>query len=174
MTEPTCTVHMGDCVTGMTDPLQEARQRLDARLDAHDEAYDQDRASFREQRPEPPTPRRDAVAHMTTKRRSGIPADQGQLTEKQFQAQVVQMAAFFGWRHYHNLYAIGSDRGYPDLTLVHPRHGVLWLELKGPRGRPGPAQEEWIDTLRAAGQRAHIVYPTDFDMVAALLSGDCR
>lgn len=99
------------------------------------------------------------------------PHYQDTLTEKQFQQQIVDMARILGWRTYHNLYAIGSDPGYPDLTLVHPQYGVLWLELKGSKGRVSPAQEAWIADLRAAGQQAHIVYPGDFDAVTVMLQG---
>lgn len=99
------------------------------------------------------------------------PANQGNLSEARFQAQIVDMAAAHGWTmRYHNLYAVGSDSGYPDLTLVHPIRGVVWLEVKGPKPTIYARQVEWLETLQASGERAYLVYPTDFDRVADLLA----
>ncbi|MDF2757514.1 MAG: hypothetical protein K0S99_145 [Thermomicrobiales bacterium] len=81
--------------------------------------------------------------------------------ERDLQARVVGMANALGWIHYATVYSIGADPGYPDLTLVHPEHGVIWLELKTDRGRVSEAQREWIACLRDAGQRAWLVYPFD-------------
>ena len=52
--------------------------------------------------------------------------DQARLTEKQFQRQIVDNALkVYGWAAtYHNLYAVGSDPGYPDLTMVHRDHEI--------------------------------------------------
>lgn len=102
------------------------------------------------------------------------PTRQENLTEPEFQRQIIDMAANLGWvRHYHNLYAVGSDRGYPDLTLVHPRHGVVWLEVKGgTRCTIYRKQLDWIEDLWAAGQHAYIVKPKDYDLVQSVLRGE--
>lgn len=57
------------------------------------------------------------------------------------------------------------------VTIVHPIHGVVWFEVKGPRGKPSPDQVEWIDDLRTAGQHAYIVYPRDVEFVEVVLRG---
>lgn len=94
------------------------------------------------------------------------------ITEASFQKTVIDMARVLGWSCFHPRYSIGSDAGYPDLTMVHPTHGALWLELKTRRGRISDAQRAWIDRLTAAGQRAYIVYPDQFDVIEALLRGE--
>jgi hypothetical protein len=81
--------------------------------------------------------------------------------ERDLQRLVVDMASALGWTHYATVYSVGADPGYPDLTLVHPEYGVIWLELKTDRGRVSEAQREWLTRLLDAGQRAWLVYPGD-------------
>lgn len=98
---------------------------------------------------------------------------QENLTEREFQGQIIEMAASLGWvRKYHNLYAVGSDGGYPDLTLAHPRLGVCWIEVKGRRGQVGPGQAEWVEDLQLSGQHAYIAFPRDTYHVETLLRGE--
>lgn len=84
-----------------------------------------------------------------------------QMTERQLQGTVQQLAQVLGWRHYHTHDSRRSNPGYPDLTLVHPGQGrVIWAELKTTRGRVSPAQREWIGDLEAAGQEVYVWRPT--------------
>lgn len=86
------------------------------------------------------------------------------LTEKQMQVALVRAAKQLGYLVYHAAYAIGSEPGFPDLTIVGK--GRFWmLELKGPKGRVSEAQEAWMAHLQAAGVDARIVWPTDYDTV---------
>lgn len=99
------------------------------------------------------------------------------MTEAELQDTIVQMAKALGWRVFHPYDARRSAPGYPDLTLVHPEHGVLWLELKvqDPRkGRVRKEQQVWLDTLRTAGQRAYVIRPADLDFVERLLRGEAE
>ena len=70
-------------------------------------------------------------------------------TEKQFQAQVVGLAKQLGWMAYHTYDSRRSEPGYPDLTLVHPQHGLIFAELKTEKGRVSPEQREWLEVLSA-------------------------
>ena len=91
--------------------------------------------------------------------------------EKAFQAHVLQLARAKGWMVYHPFDSRRSTPGYPDLTLVHPRHGdVLWIELKMPKGRISKAQRQWLDALQLRpNHRVHVFRPDDWkDLVAAL------
>jgi len=98
---------------------------------------------------------------------------QRNLTEAQWEQQIRSMAALLGWtRVYHTYDARGSDKGYPDLTLVSPRFGVLWLETKGRTGRPSLKQIDWIEELQTAGEHAYIVKPEDYDTVQHILRGN--
>lgn len=92
-------------------------------------------------------------------------------TERDFQRSVIHAAEILGWRVYHTTYSIGSDKGYPDLTMIHPTHGAMWLELKGPRGRASQEQQEWIQSLKSAGQKAYIVHWNQWDLIESLLMG---
>lgn len=91
--------------------------------------------------------------------------------EKDLQQRIKQVARQLGWKLHHETYSLGTPPGYPDLTLVHPRHGVLWLELKASNGVVKPSQQEWIDRLTEAGQRAYIVFPQHEDLVLEMLQG---
>lgn len=94
------------------------------------------------------------------------------VAEKDLQRAITDMAKALGWRYHHETFSMGSRPGYPDLTLVHPQHGVLWLELKASNGTVKPSQQEWIDALNDAGLRAFIVYPHHQDLIAELLQGN--
>lgn len=68
------------------------------------------------------------------------------ISEKAFQAQVIQLAELNGWLVFHPYDSRRSTPGFPDLTLC--RDGRLILaELKTEKGRLSPAQREWIDAL---------------------------
>jgi hypothetical protein len=86
------------------------------------------------------------------------------LSEATWQTQVIAWARRAGW---HGVRILRSDRntrgvqpedawGWPDLLLVHPRRGVLALELKAERGRLTPAQRRWLELLGAAGIPAQV------------------
>lgn len=83
------------------------------------------------------------------------------LTERQFQGTVEDMARMLGWRIYHTHDSRRSQPGFPDLVLVHPKHGVLWRELKTVKGRVSPAQRDWLADLMAAGEDADVWRPAD-------------
>lgn len=112
-----------------------------------------------------------------------MPVDPWEVPERVFQAQVMELAARFGWRVAHFrpsqtrdgrwLTAISGDPGYPDLTLVHPRRGVIFAELKTATGRPTREQLRWLEAL-AYGSRVgtHVALwrPDDLQAIAELLS----
>lgn len=81
------------------------------------------------------------------------------LTEAQLQAAIIEAAERFGWLVHHGRparvkdgwrTAITGAPGYPDLTLAR-RGRVLWLEVKGPRGRLRPHQAVWGAILGSTG-----------------------
>jgi hypothetical protein len=90
------------------------------------------------------------------------------MTEAQMLAGIKAAAKGLGFLVFHNTYAIGSDRGFPDLVIVG--YGRSWfLELKGPKGRIRPEQTTWIRELIYAGHIADIIWPDDYDeMLEAL------
>jgi len=80
------------------------------------------------------------------------------ISEAQWQAQVLGLAGFYGWRAYHppdNTPSANGRRqrvapGFPDLTLVRGPE-LIFAELKAENGRLGPGQQEWLDALGVIG-----------------------
>lgn len=83
------------------------------------------------------------------------------LTEKAWQAQVIELATLYGWEHYHPFTSIRSTPGWPDLTLIRPPE-LLFAELKTDRGRLTAAQRHWIAMLVACDMEVHVWRPADF------------
>jgi hypothetical protein len=86
------------------------------------------------------------------------------LSEKAWQAMVVQLAALTGWRTFHPYDSRRSAAGWLDLVLVRGPD-LVFAELKTDRGRVTSAQAEWIDALRAAGQEVVVWRPADWPTV---------
>lgn len=110
-------------------------------------------------------------------------------SENEFRARVMKLAKDHGWLRMHPLRAqlppergggwttnTAGEKGYPDLTLVHPRYGrVVFLELKSDSGRADPLQLVWIAALqRCTGVEAYVVAPRDWSEVQYLLSRPWR
>lgn len=95
-----------------------------------------------------------------------------QVTEEQFQRAVEEMAQRLGWTVWHDTDSRRNDPGFPDLVCVHPKHGVVWLELKRMTGRVRPEQQAWLDLLTRAGQRVYLVRPNQMDLLEALFRGE--
>lgn len=74
------------------------------------------------------------------------------MTEKELQGSVYALAKAFGWTTYHTHDSRRSERGFPDLVLVHRKRGLMFRELKAENGRLSPYQKEWISVLTEAGQ----------------------
>jgi hypothetical protein len=96
-------------------------------------------------------------------------------SEKEFQAMVVELGRALAFTSiYHTFDSRRSAFGFPDLVLVSPaRRRIVYLELKGERGKLTLEQAVWLRELSAAGAEAHAVWPRDWDAVArGLSSGD--
>lgn len=89
------------------------------------------------------------------------------LAEKQWQAQVVELARTLGWRHYHPLRSKGSPAGWPDLVLCRDR--LVFLELKTETGKVSPAQADWIRALHTTGAEIYVARPRHLQHLATLL-----
>lgn len=82
-------------------------------------------------------------------------------TEAAFQNHVEQLATAHGWLTYHTYNSMRSNPGFPDLTMVHPEHGLVFIELKTEKGRVKPDQKTWLAALKAADQYAEVWRPRD-------------
>lgn len=93
-------------------------------------------------------------------------------SEKELQSQVVAQAKALGWMVYHTHDSRRSEPGFPDLVLVHARHGVLFRELKRASGRVSAAQKAWLAGLEAAGADAAVWWPEEF--CSGLITGELQ
>lgn len=103
------------------------------------------------------------------------------ISEKAFQAQVVQLAKLNRWNVYHTFNSQRSEPGFPDLVLV--RDGCLiFAELKRQHAKPSPAQRDWIQalslvagTVGASGVigavRVFLWMPSDWHTIERVLAG---
>lgn len=98
-----------------------------------------------------------------------------ELTERQWQNQVVELAHVLGYRTYHTWNAQHSGAGFPDLVLVRaPR--VIFVELKRQRARGASmAQQVWLDELgQCDGVEVYLWRPDDWPEVERVLKGESR
>ena len=79
--------------------------------------------------------------------------------EADFQRAVIDLATRLGLKAFHSTDSRrDTSAGFPDLVIAG-RRGVIFAELKTAKGRVEPAQREWIDRLRTAGQIAVVWRP---------------
>ncbi len=95
------------------------------------------------------------------------------ITEKQFEAQVKDLAKVLGWKMYHTWRSIHSPAGFPDCVFV--RNGtIIFAELKSEVGKLSDAQQEWITALERVAQcslgvQVFVWRPSDFDKIVEVL-----
>ncbi len=90
------------------------------------------------------------------------------LTERDWERQIVNLAKTLGWRCYHTLRSKGSQPGFPDWTLVRDR--VVFLELKREDGKLSEPQKEWLGALLSANAEAYVARPRDLVTVGKILA----
>ena len=91
------------------------------------------------------------------------------VSEKQFQAQILQLANLTGWLTYHTHDSRRSQAGFPDLVLVRPPV-VLFAELKSEGGRLRPEQEAWLEALGGCETvGARLWRPSDWPEIEEIL-----
>ena len=95
------------------------------------------------------------------------------ITEAEMQNQLQAEAKKAGWLYYHTYDSRKSKEGFPDVVLVKPPR-LLFVELKGPRGKATAEQKYWIDQLRrVSGVHASFVWPSGFsDLLEGLWKPD--
>jgi len=69
------------------------------------------------------------------------------ITEVAFQNLVIELLQAHRWRYMHPYDSRRSTAGYPDITAVHPQHGLLFAELKSAKGRATIEQQAWLEDL---------------------------
>lgn len=91
------------------------------------------------------------------------------ISEKEFQAQVLELARMSGWLCYHTHDSRRSAPGFPDLVLVRPPV-VLFAELKNAAGRLRPEQHDWLASLKGCERvEASLWRPSDWQEIQEAL-----
>lgn len=94
----------------------------------------------------------------------------GEVTEKGFQSQILDLARLCGWRVYHTHDSRRSAPGFPDLVMVRPPV-VLFAELKSESGVVRPEQREWLGALRGCEDvKAKLWRPSSWPEIEEVLT----
>ena len=98
------------------------------------------------------------------KGKTGVP--ESLKLEKEYQQDVTDYADAHGWQWYHPYDSTRSRPGWPDLVLWHPRHGVMFRELKRDGESPTADQVATLRSLQAAGADAKVWWlPSQWETV---------
>jgi hypothetical protein len=123
------------------------------------------------------------MAEFAPRARICLACRQAEATEPnhtEWQAQVVELLGWLGWKHLHVRRALGKGKkmvtptnrdGWPDLWCWHPRLGFVAIELKAGTDLPTPDQVAVLAELRIAGAACVVAYPRDLDRLTDLLRG---
>jgi Holliday junction resolvase len=85
------------------------------------------------------------------------------MAEKHYQRKLKTDAERLGWTVIKIIRA--TVNGYPDLLLMHPDRGVIWIEVKDDNGRLSKVQEYRINELREKGFTALVAYPDNYEFI---------
>jgi hypothetical protein len=109
-------------------------------------------------------------------RMAATPSLPKDLTERVFQARVMQIARDCGWGPiYHTADSRKSAPGFPDIVMTRRGNDpanpsrLLFAELKTMRGRVSDEQQEWIDALLATGSECYTWRPSDLAEIERVL-----
>src|SRR4051794_14872899 len=102
------------------------------------------------------------------------------LSEKQFQTQVLDLAALMGWTtaHFHDSRRevrpgvhVGdrAAAGFPDVVLARPPK-LLVVELKAEKGRVSDAQRGWLQLLERCGVDVRVWRPSSWPEIEETLN----
>ena len=83
------------------------------------------------------------------------------MSEAELQQNVADLCKTLGLFHYHPASSIGSEKGWPDSTIIGPG-GIRFRELKSEIGRPTPEQVAVGYRLKAIGMSWKLWRPSDW------------
>lgn len=83
------------------------------------------------------------------------------MAESDYQRKLKREAEAMGWTVIKLVRA--TVNGYPDLLLLHPIAGVVFLEVKGKGGKLSKLQEYRLNDLTSKGFTAFAADPSEHD-----------
>lgn len=83
------------------------------------------------------------------------------MPEAELQQNVADLCKSLRLYHYHPLSSVGSEKGWPDSTIIGPG-GIRFRELKSEVGRPTPEQTAVGYRLKAIGMSWKLWRPSDW------------
>lgn len=99
-----------------------------------------------------------------------------EITEKQFESQVKELANLFGYIYYHTWRSFHSPAGFPDCVLarLEPTPRLIIAELKTDdlsNSQPSIDQYIWLEILQNVGPpvECYLWRCSDFDEIASIL-----
>lgn len=104
-----------------------------------------------------------------------------ELSEKQYQKMITDLATLYGWKwvHFSDSRAVNKrgqafgdkqSAGWPDLFLIRPPEIVVIECKKELGGDPRENQQEWLDLFTACGIDAYCSRPSTFEVVQERLT----
>jgi hypothetical protein len=90
------------------------------------------------------------------------------MTEAELQRKITDLCDWLRLKWHHETDSRKSKRGFPDLVIAGPG-GVVFAELKGPKGKLSKEQAEWLAMLLLGGTKAYCWFPEDWPEVEATL-----
>ena len=104
------------------------------------------------------------------------------LSEAEFQKQIITLFHLFGWKVAHFRKArirvkgvetyrtpVGADgAGWPDILAVRGGH-IIAAELKSEQGKLTKEQYDWLEALGRTGIEVYIWRPSDYEAIEKLL-----
>jgi VRR-NUC domain len=91
------------------------------------------------------------------------------ITEKQFQAQFLELAGWLGWLAYHDYDSRKNSPGFLD-TVLAKRGRIIFAELKSEKGKLRPQQKIWYEILKTCpGIEVYVWKPSQWDEIVETL-----
>jgi hypothetical protein len=91
-----------------------------------------------------------------------------EMTHRQFQTNVLQLAKILGYTCYWTWRSIHSPAGWLDLILIRSPRFIV-AELKTEKDKLKPAQQECFDALKNCGIEAYVWRPHQFEEIGRIL-----
>lgn len=91
------------------------------------------------------------------------------ITEKELESQVRDLAELFGWKYYHTWRSIHSPAGFPDCVMVRENR-IIFAELKSEKGKTSEQQFKWLEALGRTKTEVYLWKPSDFDKIVEILN----